>query len=344
MQQVIWSRACVSTFLPHVDLRILVLEDGNKIVAIAPLACCKGGVRLEMLGVSTLFEPMDVVYADRDVLPALAHAMVDLRAPLLLRRVPADSPLTGALANAYRGRGTLLSRPDGPWPWITLDAGWAEPESKFNSKRRAYLRRARRIADQLGTVSHEILAPTPAMLPPLLEEALAVEAASWKGKTGTALALDPVIGTFYRRYAAAACEQGTLRLCFLRIDGRAAAMQMAIETGNRLWLMKIGYDEQFASCSPGNLLIRETIRHAALSGLKSIAFLGAVEPWKEQWTHEQNPCVVLRGYPSGFRGTVSLAGDIVKAGCAKLYHRKSTPAPPPSVPAQPAHEPQSATS
>jgi CelD/BcsL family acetyltransferase involved in cellulose biosynthesis len=256
----------------------------------------------------------------------LADAIVDLRVPLLLRRVPADSPLTKALAKAYHARGILICRPDGPWPWITLDAGWAEPESKFNSKRRAYLRRARRIADELGTVSSEILSPTPATLAPLLEEALAVEAASWKGKTGTALALDPVIGTFYRRYATAACAQGTLRLCFLRIDGRAAAMQVAIETGNRLWLMKIGYDEQFASCSPGNLLVRETIRHAAMNGMKSIAFMGAVEPWKEQWTHEQNPCVVLRGYPLGFRGAGSLVGDLVKAGCSKLYHPKSTPA------------------
>ena len=341
MQQAIWSQACASTLASHVDLRILVLEDGNELVAIAPFACHKGSARLEMLGVATLFEPMDVLYSNPDVLPALGDAIVNLRVPLLLRRIPADSPLTSVLAKAYRSRGVLISRPDGPWPWITLDAGWAEPESKFNSKRRAYLRRARRIADELGTVSSEILSPTPATLPPLLEEALAVEAASWKGQTGTALALDPVIGAFYRRYAAAACAQGTLRLCFLRIDGRAAAMQVAIETGNRLWLMKIGYDERFASCSPGNLLVRETIRHAALRGMKSIAFLGAMEPWKEQWTHEQNPCVVLRGYPLGFRGAASLAGDLVRSGCSKLYHPRSAPAQRPSVPAQPSRGPAS---
>ncbi|MFA5975529.1 MAG: GNAT family N-acetyltransferase [Elusimicrobiota bacterium] len=323
MQQFIWWQACASAFTQNGELRIVVVEEGNDVVAIAPLVQPAGKAGAEMLGASQFSEPTDVLYANEDVLPVLAEAIVGLRIPLSLRRVPADSLLPNALAKAYRRRGMLIARPGNPWPWITLDPSWAEPESKFNSKRRAYLHRARRIAEELGTVTSEVVTPTPATLQPLLEKAFAVEAAGWKGKAGTALALDPLRGTFYRRYTAAACEAGTLRLCFLHINGRAAAMQIAIETGHRLWLMKIGYNDKFSACSPGNLLMQETIRHAATRGLSSIAFLGEMEPWKEQWTQEQNRCVVLRGYPLGFRGGIRLATDVAEFTWHKLMNQTS---------------------
>lgn len=323
MQQFIWAQAWASNKSRGGELRVVVIEEGSEIKAIAPLVYRKEISRLEMLGVSELFEPMDAIWADHDSLAALATAIADLKIHLFFGRIPADSALIGALKEAFRGRGILISRPDGPWPWITLDASWAEPENKFNSKRRAYLRRARRIAEEFGTVSAEVLSPTPATLAPLLEEALAIEAASWKGKTGTALALDPMRGEFYRRYAAAACEKGILRLCFLRIGGQAAAMQLGVETGGRFWLMKIGYNEKFAPCSPGNLLVLETVRYSAQHGLKSIAFLGAMEPWKKQWTDEENPCVILRGYPWGMSGMTRLAVDMVIFGWNKLAKKGS---------------------
>ncbi len=318
MQQFIWAQACAASLTREGELRVVVVEDGNDVKAIAPLVHRQGSPCLELLGVAQLFEPADIIYSNSEVLAPLASAMVELGIPLHLRRFPAESPLTQALKTAYRFRGVLISRPDGPWPWITLDSSWREPENKFNSKRRAYLHRARRIAEEFGTVTSEILSPTPATLAPLLEEAFAIESASWKGKTGTALALDPVRGDFYRRYAAAASAKGILRLSFLRIGGRPAAMQVGVETNNRFWLMKIGYDEQFAHCSPGNLLVLETIRYAAKSSLKSVAFLGAMEPWKQQWTSEENACVVLRGYPLGWRGATTFASDLVNSAWHKL--------------------------
>ena len=104
---------------------------------------------------------------------------------------------------------------------------------------------------------------------------------------------------FFRRYARAAAGLGTLRLCFLRhIDGRpAAAQQPAIETGERFWLLKIGYDPVFGRCSPGTLLIAETIRHAAARGLRAYEFLGAVEPWTALWTEQAHRCVALGVFP-----------------------------------------------
>jgi CelD/BcsL family acetyltransferase involved in cellulose biosynthesis len=95
----------------------------------------------------------------------------------------------------------------------------------------------------------------------------------------------------------------------LRIGGRAAAMQFAVEIGGRFWLLKIGYADEFARCSPGNLLVMETIQYAARAGLKSYEFLGTAEPWIGMWTSQVRPCISVRAYPFNGRGAIALAAD-----------------------------------
>ncbi len=323
MQQFIWIHACASTFAKEGELRIVVLEDGNSPIAIAPLLQRQRLPTLEILGMAELFEPTDFIYRDNDALLPLARALANLCIPLHLQRLPSQYPLLTAREKGYRSRGFLFRRPDSSCPWIPLNAGWAEPEKQLNSKRRSHLLRIQRIAREFGTVTSEVLSPEPAALAPLLEEAFAVEAASWKGETGTAMALDPLRGAFFRRYATAASELGIFRLCFLRIDGRAAAMQMAIELNGGFWLFKVGYDNQFARCSPGNLLLRETLHYAATRGLQSLHFLGLVEHWTRQWTEEEMTCVDVRGYPFGFQGVTALTGDVMKSAWRKLGQRIS---------------------
>jgi Acetyltransferase (GNAT) domain len=145
-----------------------------------------------------------------------------------------------------------------------------------------------------------------------------VEASSWKGRHGTALATNPIQGAFYRRYAAAACASGILRLCFLKIGERIAAVQFAVETDGRFWLMKIGYDDTFARSSPGMLLIAETIQDAARRGLRSYEFLGTPEPWIRIWTRELRPCVAVRAYPVRPSGAAALAADMGRSAWRKL--------------------------
>jgi hypothetical protein len=100
-----------------------------------------------------------------------------------------------------------------------------------------------------------------------------------------------------------------LRIAFLRVDRRAIAMQLAIESGGAWWLFKIGFDESFARCSPGSLLMH-TIGHAARSGLARYELLGEVEPWIAQlWTREEHPTLRVRTYPFGLRGAAALVQD-----------------------------------
>jgi CelD/BcsL family acetyltransferase involved in cellulose biosynthesis len=118
---------------------------------------------------------------------------------------------------------------------------------------------------------------------------------------------DPDRRRFFEQYTAIASERGILRLCFLKIGGHTAAIQIAVESGGGFWLLKVGYDETFSRSSPGNLLMLETLRYAAKRGLRSYEFLGSAEPWTEMWTNRVRPCVSVRAYPNNVRGAAALS-------------------------------------
>jgi CelD/BcsL family acetyltransferase involved in cellulose biosynthesis len=307
--------------------RLNVLTAGGETLAIAPLAIQRGTPGWLTLLAAEMYEIMDFPQADESALADLARAIVGTGRPLDLKRISADSPALAAIQEAYRGRGILRRRPVGGSPWIPLDDSWADPEMRLEAGRRSDLRRARRHAEKLGTLEAAIVSPTRAQLPQLLEEAFQVEAAGWKGAHGTALASDPVRGAFFRRYTERACAKGILRMCLLRIGGQPAAAQIAIESGHRFDLLRAGYDERFARCSPGMLLTVESIRYAARRGLRSYEFNGDVEPWTKIWTQHEHAACSLRAYPFSPRGAWALLADAGQAALRGL-RPKFTPGSP----------------
>jgi CelD/BcsL family acetyltransferase involved in cellulose biosynthesis len=166
----------------------------------------------------------------------------------------------------------------------------------------------------MGEVDYEILAPKPHELPRMLDACLRVEAANWKGRNHSALLTDSGRRHFFEQYTTSASEKGILRMCFLKISRKPAATQIAVEAGGRFWLLKVGYDESFARCSPGNLLMLETLRYAASRGLRSYEFLGTSEPWTQIWTNRIRPCVSVRVYPGNARGAAALGSDALRFG------------------------------
>jgi CelD/BcsL family acetyltransferase involved in cellulose biosynthesis len=320
MQQYAWALACAQTFADDGTLRVLALEDAGRVRAIAPFVA-RDGRRLETLGHGELFEPTDPISPDPASLEALLGALVRGGIPVALDRVSADATRIQAFRRACRWRGLALVRPAEPCPYLELGPAWVEPERQFNAGRRSDLRRARRHAERCGKVNLEVHAPGPDQLEPLLDDAFRVEEAGWKADCGSALAVDAKLGAFFRRYARLAASEGILRLCFLRIAGRPAAMQLAVEVSRRFWLLKIGYDEQFARCSPGTLLMLHTIRHAAERGLEAYEMLGSREPWTQWWTRAAHPHVKLRSYPCNRRGVLALTRDVVRKAASHAIRR-----------------------
>lgn len=331
-----WARLESRASLPTQDARfvlalgqtllkqspIMLFQAGLPDRPAAMLALCRSAgmlARWRLPGAREIYEPCDALCRDEETAGVLARQIVAQGRPLDLDRVPAASPLIPALREAMKGRGWLRLRPAAPCPRIELGPAWGEPESRFNAGRRSDFRRAARRAAEFGAVTFALEAPTPDRLDALFDEAIGVELQGWKRQAGTAIASDPAKEAFFRAYLRSAAEAGTLRIAFLRIDGKAAAMQLAVEWAGRYWLYKIGYDEAYARCSPGTLLMLHTLGEAARRGLRSYELLGEAEPWiAELWTREHGACLRLRTYPFNLRGAAAFARDALAWGGRRM--------------------------
>ena len=93
-----------------------------------------------------------------------------------------------------------------------------------------------------------------------------------------------------------------LRLLFLSVGGRRIATSFAAVYANKLFLLKTGYDPEFAKCSPFKLLTSFAVRHAFEQRYSELDFLGDTEPWKLEWTSTTRPhdwLFVFAGTPRG---------------------------------------------
>jgi CelD/BcsL family acetyltransferase involved in cellulose biosynthesis len=308
-----FASALADTLLTQAHIEVFYIAKGDDVAALLPL-CREPGrfSRWTMVGAHQVCEPDDALYRNPEAARLLADALVRDSRSLEIDRIPKGSALIPALRSALRGKGWMSVRPATPTPTIKLEPRWKDPASCFNSGRRSDFRRAARRASEFGEVSFETLSPEPGEFDALFDEAVGVELRSWKAEAGTAIAVDRAKENCFRHFFRSACERGTFRIAFMRIDGQAVAMQMALETLDRYWLFKIGFDEQFERCSPGTLLMLHTIGWAANRELEAYELLGNVEPWIAQfWTREQHDCVWVRAYPFNARGAIAFAADAI---------------------------------
>jgi hypothetical protein len=93
-----------------------------------------------------------------------------------------------------------------------------------------------------------------------IEEFLRLEAAGWKGREGTAFAVQAENREFFVKMAREAALRGRLEMLALRLDGKAIAMKCNLLSKSGSFAFKIAYDESFHQYSPGVLLELAQIR------------------------------------------------------------------------------------
>jgi CelD/BcsL family acetyltransferase involved in cellulose biosynthesis len=87
-----------------------------------------------------------------------------------------------------------------------------------------------------------------------LDQFLHLEAAGWKGRTGTALLRRPGDTRFFREMAAGFAADGRLLVFNLEAGHRVLAQSVVLTAGSGLFGFKRAYDEAMARSSPGTLL------------------------------------------------------------------------------------------
>ncbi len=128
-----------------------------------------------------------------------------------------------------------------------------------------------------------------------------LEISGWKASEGTAVHSDNSQGLFYRRLLERHCQVGGGRVFRYWIDDIVAAMDLCIQYGDTLVVLKTTYNEDFKSYSPAILM-----RHDAFAPvfddnkIRRIEFYGRVMEWHTRWTSEIRTLYHLNYYRWGF--------------------------------------------
>ncbi len=194
-----------------------------------------------------------------------------------------------------------------PCPVLPIRGDWPTFfGSRVSRNLRSTIRRREAQLREAGAWTFEVLDGTEHR-ERLLEESFRIEAASWKGQAGPAILSRPDTHRFYREIGRWAARRGSLRLSFLRLDGRAIAFDLGLEEAGRFHSLKHGYESEFADLSPGRVLQRFQLERAFEIGLESFDFGGSPDRHKTQWGPDLRPRVHVDAFDR------SLAGHATRA-------------------------------
>ncbi len=294
-----WVRAWWESFGAGKTLHILVVKAGEEVIAIAPFmvnTTWKYGLparRLEFI--SNVHTPrFDFIIARRreEACRAIWNCLLSQRTQwdvVELSEIPTDSQTLKDLPRlAVEASFVTGLWPSANAPYVPLTGTWDDYLKGLKGHHRSNIRNRLKRLEQIGEVRVELIA-SKEQLEGALEEGFRIEAAAWKSKTRTAINCHPDILGFYTALAERAAERGWLRLYFLCVKDRRIAFFYALCYANRLYVLKIGYDPNFASYSPCNVLTYLVLRNAFELGLAEYDILGVDDKWKLDWTNQVRP-------------------------------------------------------
>ena len=316
-----WFRACAHELHSEQDLNVIALTDSSgNICGIAPLVKTRrhSSPWLEILGASTLFEPVGLLYRDLDALSSLYRLIARQQFPVLLNRLWATQDENSVVRQHPSLSGIWIKRNCRGSGILDIKSDWDGFFASLSPQRRYDHRRAVKRTKAFGVESYSVITPTLETLDQALDTAFIIEDNSWKGKQGSSIRSRPRLQSFLRRYARSSVKSGQLRVFFLYLGNRPAAMAIGINSGGALWFIKIGFDEKFRQCSPGMLLMMYAMKYSFDQGLSKIEFLGSYETWLSMWTRNIRAYSTLLHYPFSVLGIRIFSGDLVKAVSSRV--------------------------
>jgi CelD/BcsL family acetyltransferase involved in cellulose biosynthesis len=219
----------------------------------------------------------------------------------VLCQIPASSPTISIVEGFASEAGWLSGRwSPPPSPYIELSCSFDEFFNRIKGKERYNLRKRQSRLSEMGRLQLEVITES-VEVREVIQDGLRIEAAAWKGRNGTAINSDPQVEEFYTRFAERAADMGWLRLCFLRVGDKRIAFDYAIEQNGKLYGVKIGYDPEYHTCSPGHVLLLLLLQEACNRECTEYDFLGVDDEWKYSFTREVRPHNWLFLYPNSLR-------------------------------------------
>lgn len=259
------------------DVRFMVMRDENdtrsRLRFVMPYTIERAGLALSspiLRAWVTPFGPQGTPLIDHDDPVGVLEDLFDilsrkhLRMPevLVLPDVRVNRPVAQLIRTITMGRDLpLLSIENKERPFLesSLDGDAYLRQAMSKHHRGEYRRLWRRLAEQ-GHLIYSV-SRNPDEVRQKLEAFLTLEARGWKGKRGTAMAIDRYRAAFAREAVNNLAERDCTRIHTLELDGNIIAVLIVFVENGQAWMWKTAYDESFQAFSPGVLLMIEMLKN-----------------------------------------------------------------------------------
>jgi CelD/BcsL family acetyltransferase involved in cellulose biosynthesis len=173
---------------------------------------------------------------------------------------------------------------------ISIGAG-ADFDSWWNGRGknlRANLKKQRSRLAAAGIATRMDVLRAPQQMMEAVADYGRLESTGWKGREGTAVAADNAQGRFYRDMLERFCRRGAGSVYRYWFGAQLVAMDLCIEDGDCIVILKTAYDESVPKqYSPALLMREEACRRLFEDGrVRRIEFYGKVMEWHTRWTDE----------------------------------------------------------
>ena len=223
-------------------------------------------------------------------LDSLATAIQSMSGPLLwLDEAVLDAPRWQRLRQAFTGaRMMVVEHRRWQVGRVAIDGDWAAYKRRWSRKHRQKMAwAARRLAERgpVRLLVHARLASEEVAA--WMQRAFEIEDLGWKGAAGTSVLRTPGAAEFFVRQAEQAALWGQLELAFLQCGDRLAAFSYGLTAKGVFHSLKVGYDPEFASVVPGQLLRYYLLeRFFAEPDRKALDFQGPINEAHAAWLPE----------------------------------------------------------
>jgi CelD/BcsL family acetyltransferase involved in cellulose biosynthesis len=289
-----WYHAWWDAFGASSELAVCTVRRDGALAGVFPLRAERHCLRALANVHSGMFRPLasDAEAMDALLAATLAGRTYELELPM----VPAEGGLPSLLEGGAREATMLpLAEPSSLSPIVDTSGdleAWLKGNSSSWKKR---LARYRRKMERDHQAELEI-AVVPDDVDAWLEEGLRLEASGWKGKGGTAIVSAPETEAFYRDVASRFHQRGELRLSRIAFDREAVAFSFCLLWRDRLYSLKVGYDESWRKLVPGLVMQLSIVERCFELGVEAYELLGETSDWKEKMATGSRPHVTLRAY------------------------------------------------
>ena len=309
----------LENFAARTRVACLVVRKGEQLVAALPLA---GGRWKKLLAVGRLPSNAWAWAGDLLVDPAADREQIARLLVAGIRRLPwpllrlegaaLDSSRWQLLIDRLHNAGLLVAVDESfAVGQVDIDHDWTAYQASWPGNHRRQMGKMLRRAEREGGVELKVVRQFGGEdIEALLTKGFQVEDRGWKGAAGSSVWRNPSIFRFFCAQARQLAQQGNLQLTFLEHRGRTIAFEYGWNVGGVYGSAKVGYDEQFAELSPGQLLRYLLLeRMFADPEQHRFDFLGPLTPATDRWSTST--------YRIG--RIVASTGGLVGRLCSRLY-------------------------